>query len=561
MSYKEISLNIDQNIKNITFIVNKLIENIFPNNFETLIKNFSTIYQTSVNYHEKEDITDYLKLRRLITEFKPSLEYILESGPECDQIVNWMTQTFDVILGGAKRQLTGELSRAGNGGLTKPQIKYYCAVCQELFDIPEEELDKILNSDEKIPLPKHHEQEMEIKIEKIIPITINKQAVKFNETDFSVPHLIQFKPDQEPIISPDFITVTSVGIDIGTSTSHLIFSKLVLRREIGFLNMTGRYLLISREILYESQIINTPLIDETTIDIEAVISFIEHEYKRAGFTKEIVDTGAVIVTGETAKKKNAEEIVKRISSESGKFVSATAGPNYESVLSIMGSGILDKSLTDQKIYVNIDVGGGTSNLAIGSNGLVTSSSCINVGGRLLGIEKDLTIWRIDKPTYKVMESLGLTYSIGDKILVDDVNKIVLAYASSLLEVMQGPATSTIATKLMMTPDIEVNGKIDAYSFSGGVAEFIYAKELPEPFEYRDIGVLLAQEIKKQVEQKGLKIIEPENKIRATVIGAGAFSLAVSGTTCYVDPSVSLPINNIPVIPVNIAKESFSIEIT
>ena len=561
MSYQKISLDIEQNKKNLLFTIDKLIENLFPTNFNQLKKKFRLVYETRIEFHQKEDITDYLKLRRLITEFKPSLEFILDPGPECGQIIDWMSSTFEVLLGGAKRQLTGELKRSSIGGLSKPGIKYFCKICNEFFDIPKDEEEKILNSDEKVPLPKHHEQEMCIKIENVEHIETNIPKVQINETDFSVNHLIQFKPGLESSISPDFIKVTSVGIDIGSSTSHLIFSELILKREVGFFNMTGRYLLISRKVLYESQIINTPLLDETTIDVEAVISFIEQEYKKAGISKEEVDTGAVIITGETAKKKNAEEIVKRISSETGKFVSATAGPNYESVLGIMGSGILEKSQVDQKVYVNIDLGGGTSNLAVGFKGNITSTSCINVGGRLLGIDKDLTIWRIEQPTYKLMEILGLSYSIGEKILLEDANKIVQTYASALLEVMQGPALSEVAKLLMMTPDIEFTEKIDAYSFSGGVAEFIYAKNLPHLFEYRDIGVLLAQEIKKQIEKKELIIIEPENKIRATVIGAGAFSLSVSGTTCYVDPSVSLPITNIPVVPVNVTKETFSIEHT
>ena len=561
MSYQEISLDIEQNKKNLLFMIDKLLESLFPANFDQLKKDFKLVYETRIDFHQKEDITDYLKLRRLIIEFKPALESILEPGSECEQIIDWMSSTFEVLLGGAKRQLTGELKRSGIGGLSNPSIKYFCVVCNEFFDIPKDEKERILNSDEKIPLPKHHKQEMHIKIEHVEPIETDKPKVHYNETDFSVSHLIQLKPELELSISPDIIKVTSVGIDIGSSTSHLIFSELVLKREVGFFNMTGRYLLIKRKILYESQIINTPLLDETTIDIEAVISFIEHEYKKAGFTKEAIDTGAVIITGETAKKKNAEEIVKRISSETGKFVSATAGPNYESVLGIMGSGILEKSQADQKIYVNVDVGGGTSNLAVGFQGYITSTSCINIGGRLLGVDKDLTIWRIDQPTYRVMKTLGINYSIGEKISLADVNKIVQTYANALLEVMQGPALSEVAKLLMMTPDIEFTEKINAYSFSGGVAEFIYAKDLPEPFKYRDIGVLLAQEIKKQIAEKELIVIEPENKIRATVIGAGSFSLTVSGTTCYVDPSVKLPITNIPVIPVYVTKDTFSIERT
>ena len=561
VSYQEITLDIQQTKRNIQFTINKLFESLFSTTYQQLVENFTVIYQTRVEYHQREDTTDYLKLRRLIVEFRPALEFILDPGPECSQIIDWMSSTFETILGGAKRQLTGELKRSGLGGLTHPEMKYHCMICDENFDIPEEELEKIMNSEEKISLPKHHEQELTIKIENTTITEMGKPKTKINESDFSITHILEIEKDQEQKLEPDYITVTSVGIDIGTSTSHLIFSKLVLKREVGFFNMTGRYILVSRKILYESEILITPLLDEITIDIEAVISFIEQEYKKAGITKEEVDTGAVIVTGETAKKKNAEEIVKRVSSETGKFVSATAGPNYESILGLMGSGILEKSQVDQKVYMNIDVGGGTSNIGVGAKGQVGGTSCINVGGRLLGIEKDLTIWRIDQPTYKIMDDLGLQYKIGETITLKDLNSIVQVYASALVEVLQGAAVSKIAKLLMMTPDLNFTEKIDAYSFSGGVAEFIYTKEDIQPFKYRDIGELLAHEIQKHMYEKKLPLIEPENKIRATVIGAGSFSLSVSGTTCYVDPSVELPLNNIPVVPVPITKELFSIERT
>ena len=358
--------------------------------------------------------------------------------------------------------------------------------------------------------------------------------------------------------SKEYMTLLSVGIDVGSSTSHLVFSRLSYQRERNFLNMTNRFHLTNREIIYEGRIIDTPLLDRFTIDIEKLISFFQSEYKRAGIKKEMVNSGAVIVTGETAKKKNAEEIVQRLSSESGKFVSATAGPNFESYLAAMGSGIVSRSEIDQKTYMNIDVGGGTSNLAIVSCGDVLSTACINVGGRLLGVDKNYKITRIDEPTEFIMQQLGLSYQVGDTISEGDIQKIVKTYAEVLIEVLLSPAKSTIAKKLMMTEDLDYAVKIDGFSFSGGVAEYIYEKET---IEYDDIGKRLAKEIKKMIKEKNIPLIEPENTIRATVIGAGSFSLTVSGSTCYVDRNLNLPIKNIPVIKINLNKKEFSIEKT
>ncbi len=360
------------------------------------------------------------------------------------------------------------------------------------------------------------------------------------------------------------LQVLSVGIDVGSSTSHLVFSRLTLAREFSFTNPTNQFQVIRRDILYQGQIIFTPLLDSHTIDLKHLIAFFEQEYERAGITPEMVETGAVIVTGETAKKDNAAEIVNQLSSQAGKFVSATAGPNFEAMLGIMGSGIVERSKATHQTLMNVDIGGGTSNIAIVSNGTVVSTACINVGGRLLGIRPDCTIWRIDDPTRGVMAHLGLHYDIGDVILEDEVKRIAQVYAEALLEVMRGPATTPIAQQLMMTANIDSSHTVDHYSFSGGVAELLYpfqvsAEQTPLPTEinpYHDIGGYLAQAIHSLLIEHQLSLIEPKNKIRATVIGAGAFSLSISGSTCYADPSLELPLNNLPVVPLKLNYTQF-----
>jgi ethanolamine utilization protein EutA len=349
------------------------------------------------------------------------------------------------------------------------------------------------------------------------------------------------------------LELLSVGIDIGSSTSHLVFSRLFLNRERSFLNPTNRFMLVDREIIHESEIIFTPLLDRYTIDIDSIIKFCEEEYRKAGFTPEMVESGAVVVTGETAKKQNAEEIVKCLSSESGKFVSAAAGPNYESVLAAMGSGIVDRSRETRRTIMNVDIGGGTSNIAVASDGSVLTTSCINVGGRLLGIDKDFKIWRIDEPTNFLMQELGMDYRLGDIIPEDDARLIAREFAKALLEVMRGPAKSRIAKELMMTGDLDFSIKVDEYSFSGGIAEIYYGSA----DAYDDIGRYLAEEIETVVDEASMRVIEPLNKIRATVIGAGAFTLSVSGSTCYFDRSIEFPIANVPVLLINVTTGNYS----
>ncbi|NHJ48724.1 MAG: hypothetical protein FK733_13145 [Asgard group archaeon] len=550
-----VKLNTEQIKSNIIYIVAKTFDTVFPDKATKMANDFSKEYNKRLEEYKEEDVLDFDKLARMINVFKPTLETVLEPGQEFYSLCDIVSISFDVFLSSAKRQMAGITSTEPSGGPVMPgsssdsDIKYYCIVCKELFDIPEDEKTKILSGDdEELALPKHHDKEMVIQI-------INAKKVhqldKEKQTRLLPHERASFLMGQSGTGSGDseYLQVTSVGIDIGSSTSHLIFSKLTLRRERGFINMTNRFNLVKREIIYESDIILTPLLDRFTIDVDAVVEFCKKEYEKAGMKPEDVDTGAVIVTGETAKKQNADEIVERLSSESGKFVSATAGPNFESVLGAMGSGIVDQTALEQKTYMNIDIGGGTSNIAIATNGEIHSTSCINVGGRLLGIKPDNKIWRIDEPTEFLMKELGMEYKLGDKISKKDVNKIVAEYAKALVEVMIGTAKSTIAKGIMMTEDLDFSLPVDGYSFSGGVAEVIYNED--DIIEYNDIGVLLAKEIKRLMKKEGLPLIEPENKIRATVIGAGAFSLSVSGSTCYYEESIELPILNIPVVPVNI----------
>ncbi|UYP43731.1 hypothetical protein NEF87_000016 [Candidatus Lokiarchaeum ossiferum] len=538
------------NIKYIEFFLTK----IDPENVEHLLEIFEQKWDELLDEHELEDTTDISRFYRLITTFKPALSSIVKPGQTFDSICDVAVESFNGVLNRIRRQINdikfrnkpkGAILPGSNKSLT---LSYFCTVCKQILNVDPKKQDEILNSEDKVELPKHCDKEMEIKIIRNPPKPKEEQIVK--EIKIYPAELLMGHLDSSEAHA-EYLKVMSVGIDIGSSTSHLIFSQLTLKREMSFFNLSNRFVTVNREIKYEGNIIFTPLIDRTTIDIEAIVDFCKEEYKKAGFTPEMVDTGAVVVTGETAKKHNAAEIVRRLSSESGKFVSATAGPNFESVLGAMGSGIVALSKQNQKTILNVDIGGGTSNLAISSKGTVLSTACINVGGRLLGIDKNFKIWRIDGPTEFVMKYLNMHYTLGDIIPEVDVIRISREYAKILLEVMSGRAQSPLAKDLLMTEDLDFSIPIDEISFSGGVAEMIYGNNA-EHFD--DIGSYLAAEIKNLITEKGITLIEPENKIRATVIGAGAFSLSISGSTCYYDLNIQLPMENIPIIPINTTLE-------
>jgi len=349
------------------------------------------------------------------------------------------------------------------------------------------------------------------------------------------------------------IEILSVGVDVGTSTSHLVFSNLVLKRNER--SASRRFQIQERNIIYEGRIINTPLLDDDTIDIDKLTDFLKEEYKRAGIDSANVQTGAVVVTGETAKKHNAKQIVEALSNDAGKFVAATAGPNFESLIAAMGSGATNRSKDLNKTILSCDIGGGTSNIAISKNGEIISTSCISVGAVLFGVNSEGEIWRIDEPAIKVMEHIGLDYKIGDQIPKEDIERIATKFAEVLIEVITGPATSSLAKQLMVTNDLDFPERIDEYSFSGGVAELIYGRN----GNYDDIGQILADKIKSMTFKLASPVIEPVNKIRATVIGAGAYSLSISGSSGFMDDELSFPIKNVPVIRVDVERSKLTLE--
>ncbi len=349
------------------------------------------------------------------------------------------------------------------------------------------------------------------------------------------------------------IELLSVGIDVGSSTSHLVFSKLILVRDEK--SPTLKFQIKERKVVYEGRIIYTPLLDNNTIDIDKLTAFFKEECELAGIDTADIQTGAVIVTGETAKKQNAPQIAEALSKDAGKFVAATAGPNFESLLAAMGSGATARSKDLNKTIISCDIGGGTSNIAISKNGEVLSTSCVSVGGRLIAVDPEGRISRLNDPAVKVMRHMGLDYSMGDLIPRDDLGKIVGKLAEVLIEVMTGPAHSPMAKELMMTDNLIFPGVIDEYIFSGGVAEFIYGGL----GEFNDIGELLAAKIIALAPQLKAPVVEPVNKIRATVIGAGAYSLSISGSSGFMDERLSFPMRNIPVLRVDVEQSQLNFD--
>ncbi|HTN70151.1 MAG TPA: ethanolamine ammonia-lyase reactivating factor EutA [Methylomirabilota bacterium] len=353
--------------------------------------------------------------------------------------------------------------------------------------------------------------------------------------------------EDHPMWRSERITLNSVGIDIGSSTSHLIFSRLTLRRQ--GIALSSRFVVVNREILHESPILLTPYIDKTTIDTDKLNEFIHESYLKTGLTPNDIDTGALIVTGEAAKKKNAEAISALFSAQAGKFVCATAGHNLEAILASFGSGAVHMTYHEGGDFtvMNVDVGGGTSKIAIVQQGKVIDTCALEVGARLVAMDENGTITRLEDTALKIAKLAGISLRLGGTMSESDKEKFSQVLCDSLFEVLERGKLSPQVRDLLLTPELEFTDPIHAVMFSGGVSEFIYGYEKRN---LGDLGVQLGKRIRARANQLGggnIPLRPAEVRIRATVIGASQYTVQVSGNTIYLSHPELLPLRNLQVV--------------
>jgi len=334
--------------------------------------------------------------------------------------------------------------------------------------------------------------------------------------------------------------LTSVGIDIGTTTTHLVFSKLLLH----YVEQKRRFEVFSREITFRSRVVFTPYEEVDTVDVKALSSFLLDAYKEAGLSPSDVDTGAVIITGEAAKRHNAERIVNLFASEMGKFVCAIAGSNYEAVLAAYGSGAVQQSLLEETTIVNVDVGGGTTKLALVRRGEVVETASISVGAHLVVFDGAGNVIRVEGAARTVADATGVTVEVGKPLPEGDRRRLATSFAKCLFEVIGRGQRSNLTDKLLVTAPLRFEGKIDRIVFSGGVSEYIYGYTEQE---FGDIGRNLAEEINRLALSTGIPLSEPIERIRATVVGVSQYTLQVSGNTTFISNPSSLPVRNLPIV--------------
>ncbi|MFC6768215.1 ethanolamine ammonia-lyase reactivating factor EutA [Natrinema soli] len=338
-------------------------------------------------------------------------------------------------------------------------------------------------------------------------------------------------------------TLTSVGIDIGTTTTQLVVSEITISSAgLGALDVD----IEQTELVYRGTIYETPLLDRQTLNVEAIEDLVTSELEQSGYTPASIDSGAVIVTGESSYKTNAEELVTRIAADAGEFVVATAGPELESVLAGTGSGAATWASDKQKTILNVDIGGGTTNMCLFAGDSIVETRCLNVGGRLLRFNTAGRVTHISNPAALLINEANLDIEVGKCPSEAALHELVDLMANSVFETIDGTERSELTKELTIRDNEYTSRTIDGVCFSGGVGRLIAANDDDDLFAYQDIGGMLATAIRERLESSSLIVWPPTEMIRATVIGAGTQTTSFSGTTVSFDESV-LPLKNLPVV--------------
>lgn len=332
----------------------------------------------------------------------------------------------------------------------------------------------------------------------------------------------------------------SVGLDVGTTSTQLIVSELVVENRASAFAVPELEI-AQREIRYKSPVYFTPLLDESHVDGEKIREIVQEEYRKAGLQRQDVDTGAIIITGETSRKENARAVLDALSDFAGEFVVATAGPDLESVLAAKGAGAVAFSEQEGKTVLHMDIGGGTSNLALIRKGQIVHTGCLNVGGRLVKFGEDGVVSYVSP----VLSGL-CNLKVGDRVTQEDLEPVAQLLTQAL-EMAAGLRAKTQLLDKLTTA--EAAGGFSppqepvVLSFSGGVADCI-GNDFPWS-QFGDMGPILGKAIRRSRLCLGQFRLGSET-IRATVIGAGCHSTQLSGSTVFYQ-NVQFPLKNVPVV--------------
>jgi len=333
--------------------------------------------------------------------------------------------------------------------------------------------------------------------------------------------------------------LASFGLDIGSSGTQAAFARLPAGG--GGLPEAPFHL---------SPIALTPILPDGSIDEDALWRIVDGFFVKAGVSPDEIDTGAVILTGIAAEAGNAAAIGARVAEMAGDLVCTAAGHHMEALLAAHGSGAAAMSRVSEGRVLLVDIGGGTTKFAIVRDGAVEATAALAVGGRLIVIDRQDRIVRLDRAGRLHATRTGYDLSLGESLAMAELATIGAAMADRLAEaieaMVQGAAMPDAVAELMLTAWPALAGPIDGLLVSGGVAEYVYQRETRH---FGDLAPMLGKALRKRIDaQVAVPLLEPGECIRATVLGASSYTVQMSGDTIFLSSHARLlPRRNLPVI--------------
>ncbi len=356
-------------------------------------------------------------------------------------------------------------------------------------------------------------------------------------------------PSQESLWRQDNVILHSVGIDVGSSGTQVVFSRIHLRRIAE--DLSSRYTVVERTALYQSPISLTPYLSDSLMDAKALGAIIDKAYQESGLHPDEIDAGAVILTGEALRRENSESIAAVLAEQGGEFVCATAGHHMEAMLAVYGSGAAKRSYDEKHRILNIDIGGGTTKLGLVQNGELVATAAVHLGGRLMVVDEKNILTRLDPAGAYLAKQAGFNWKLGDQVTRQELATVAQWMANALVRVLTQTFSREDLSNLYLTDPVDDWGPLDGIMFSGGVGEYVYRREMRD---FGDLGKLFGEAVRQRLDQNAVPVpLLPAGEcIRATVLGASEYSVQLSGNTTFIsEPAALLPRKNLQVIPLNL----------
>ncbi len=356
----------------------------------------------------------------------------------------------------------------------------------------------------------------------------------------------EYDPTTSSLWLQDNITLLSVGIDIGSAGTQVMFSRVHLRRLSE--ELTSRYFVVGRETVYQSPVALTPYLSEDRIDDQGIGHIIDSAYEAAGVHPDNVDTGAVILTGEALRRENAKAIADVLAEVGGEFVCAAAGHHMESMLAAYGSGAAKVSHDRAAALLNVDIGGGTTKLALVEAGKVVHTAAIHLGGRLAVIDAEGRLTRLDPAGKRLAALAGCDWNLGDRVSEDELRRVASWMADALLRRAHGGSGAARSRGVVADGATRRCGRHRRRDVLGRrrANTSTAARNTISAISAAASGRRSAS-----VSPQGgfpFPLLPAGECIRATALGASEYSVQLSGNTVYISsPGELLPRKNLQVI--------------